>query len=150
MSQESEVDASDSNDEVSCMTQDSLVFKCMGTTKESRYQDTLCKASQMLDEGKNVPVRLRPEPDNPKDASAIAFDCKPEVKWEVIGYVTRDALKPVHDALNNNLIVEVKFKWIKYITHWSKSGLGWYTGITITRNGKWPPEAVRCRSTSFH
>ena len=41
-------------------------------------------------------VDLVPEPENPQDSKAIAFKCKVDGKWCVIGYVVREALDVVH------------------------------------------------------
>ena len=107
----------------------SLVFKCIGSTKESIYQETLKRATQLQDKGENVPVRVHHEPDNPMDSKAIAFECQIENQWKVIGYVVREALDATHRALETNVISEIKFEWIKYIVHWSRSGPGWYAGV---------------------
>lgn len=32
-----------------------------------------------------------------------------------IGYVVKDILDKVHTAINNTLVLEVKFQWVKYI-----------------------------------
>ena len=64
-----------------------------------------------------------------------------------IGYVVREAAPHVAHAIANNLIVSCEFSWVRYIVHWSKSGQGWYTGITITKRGTWPTEVVRSAST---
>ena len=127
----------------------SVTFKCMGTTKISRSQVILASASNKLDKGEPVEVRLRKEPDNPKDSRAIAFDCKmdQETKWEKIGYVVQEALDGVHDAIQGSTIVSVKLEWARFITHWSRCSPGWYCGITITKRGQWPREVVRHRST---
>ena len=124
----------------------SVVFKCIGATKETRMQAVLASASQKIEDSEVVPVRIQPEPDNPVDARAIAFECALNNKWERIGYVVREALEPVNDALHHDLVLEVKFSWIKYVVHWLRSGPGWYAGITITKQGYWPPEVVRCAS----
>lgn len=118
----------------------SVVFKCIGATKETRMQ------LQKIEAGEVVPVHIQPEPDDPVDARAIAFECVLNNKWERIGYVVREDLEPVHDALHHDLVLEVKFSWIKYVVHWSRSGPGWYAGITITKQGYCPPEVVRCAS----
>ncbi len=64
-----------------------------------------------------------------------------------IGYVVREAAPHVGFAIANNLIVSSEFSWVRYIVDWSKSGQGWYTGITITKKGTWPTEVVRSSST---
>ena len=53
----------------------SVIFKCMGTVKESKYQEILAAVSLKIRNGETVPVRLWLEPNNPKDSNAIAFDC---------------------------------------------------------------------------
>ena len=126
-----------------------ITFKCMGTTKDNRYQFTLAEASHKLNNGSYVAVRLREEPDNPKDSKAIAFDCQLDhgAKWERIGYVVREALDGVHSAIQSQAILSVKFKWIRFITHWSRSSMGWYCGISITKSGTWSREVVCHKST---
>ena len=54
----------------------SIVFKCIGCTKEHRYQEILCRAAQYLARGEDLPCIVEPEPSNPVDARAIAFKCK--------------------------------------------------------------------------
>ena len=48
----------------------SVIFKCVG---DSHSQELLAMAAQKQEK---VEVRLRKEPNNPKDSCAIAFDCK--------------------------------------------------------------------------
>ena len=111
------------------------------------YQETLKRATQLQDKGENVPVRVHHEPENPMDSKAIAFECQIENQWKVIGYVVREALDATHRALETNVISEIKFEWIKYIVHWSRSGPGWYAGVKITKKGVWPKEVISCAST---
>ena len=125
----------------------SVVFKCMGTNKSSRSQEILAEAAGKIKSGNNVEVKLEKEPSNPKDSRAIAFHCKLGNDWVSIGYVVSEALECVHHAMDNNMIISVKFEWIRFITHWSRSGVGWYCGIKLTRQGEWPKEIVRCSST---
>ena len=94
-------------------------------------------------------VRLKLEPENPKDSKAICFECFMDGKWHRIGYVVREALDSVHSALNQSQITAVEFDWIKYVVHWSRSGPGWYTGINITQKGNWPTDVVLSKSTDF-
>lgn len=65
--------------------------------------------------GCTVPVRMRYEPTNIVDARAVVFECLLEEKWVKIGYVVRDILDKVHSAIDNSLILNVRFKWLKYI-----------------------------------
>ena len=90
---------------------------------------------------------LKKEPANPKDSRAIAFHCKLDKDWESIGYVVREAVECVHHALDNNHTASTQFEWIRFITHWSRSGVGWYCGIKITKLGEWPNEIVQCASS---
>lgn len=131
----------------SSLVSHSVTFKCMGANKVVRSQEVLTESAQKLKKGEYVELRLRKEPSNPKDSRAIAFDCKHNNKWELIGYVVREALEDVHHAIENNLIVSVQFDWIRYITHWSRSGPAWYCGVKITKQGEWPSAIVRCGST---
>ena len=63
----------------------SVVFKCVGVKKEKYIEKVLISASRKLDNGEDVPVRIRLEPDHPVNARAIAFECKVSDKWQRIG-----------------------------------------------------------------
>ena len=66
-------------------TTHTVTFKCMGTTKDIGHKETFRAAAASLREGSDVSVRLRPEPNNPVDANAIAFDCQMGNDWKRIG-----------------------------------------------------------------
>ena len=92
-------------------------------------------------------MRLKREPKNPKDSRAIAFECKPSDQYIRIGYIVREALDAVHDAMDQNKIVRVSFDYVKFVVQFKDRG--WYAGITITRQGEWPACVLRCRAKSF-
>ncbi len=124
-----------------------ITFKCMGSNYHPESQSTLSKVSELLRNGQVVPVQLSKEPDNEYDSQAITFQCQLESHWRCIGYVVKEALPAVHDVLNKKKIVSINFDWVKYLVNWSKSGPGFYAGIKISLNGKWPVEVWHCRST---
>lgn len=125
-----------------------VMFKCIGVTREVDYQSTLCEANTSLRNNEDVPVRLTPEPNNLYDSQAIAFECQlKDKKWRRIGYVVREALEEMHRALNNGDILSVRFGWIKFIADWYMSGPGYFAGIKISKRGDWPASVVRCGST---
>lgn len=108
----------------------------------------MCEANTLLRNNEDVPVRLTPEPNNPYDSQAIAFECQlKDKKWRRIGYVVREALEEMHRALNNGDILSVRFGWIKFIADWYMSGPGYFAGIKISKRGDWPASVVRCGST---
>ncbi len=61
---------SDDPQEQSCVD-----FKCIGVTQEPIYQTILEQFRDRIRSGENVPVKLMPEPDNPYDSKAVAFQC---------------------------------------------------------------------------
>ena len=63
-----------------------------------------------------------------------------------IGYVVREVLDEVHDAINKK-ILNVSFDWIKYNVHFKSPG--WYAGIRIQRHGEWSLEVLCSRVTSY-
>ena len=63
----------------------------------------------LLRQGKNVDVRLAPEPDKAYDSKAIAFQCKIEGKWCLIGNMVREVLDMVHEAIWESKILYTKF-----------------------------------------
>ena len=62
--------------------------------------------------------------------------------------MVKEAFNSVHHEMDTDHINLVQFAWIKFITHWSRSGPGWYCGIKITKRGEWPKEIVQCESTA--
>ena len=92
-------------------------------------------------------IRVTPEPENLFDSRAIAFVCYMDGRWHRIGYVVHEILEDVHQALARGEITSVKFSWVKFITHWSRSGLGFYAGVDISKKGYWSPAVVRACST---
>ncbi len=126
-----------------------LVFKCIGVTRDHQLQETLSLVSREMNLGQCVNVELVPEPNNPVDSQAIAFMCTlgDTVQRKKLGYVVREGLDAVHSALANKEIVSAKVAWSRYLIHWSRSGPGWYAGIAVTKTGEWPARAVLCRST---
>lgn len=125
----------------------SVVFKCIGCTKELRYQELLALANQKMKKGEAVPVKLQREPSNPYDSNAIAFMCKAQDEWERIGYVVSEALTDVKEAISNDKILKTCFNWIKYIVYYKQPG--WYAGITVTRNGSWSTTVTQSCAKSY-
>ena len=91
-----------------------VVFKCIGCTCVCQRQDILEEVTELLSRNEDVPVNIYPEPENKKDSQAIVFKCYIRGKWHIIGYVVREALDDVHDALRNDAITEIKFAWAQY------------------------------------
>lgn len=125
-----------------------VTFKCIGSTKEQQYQECLKHISQIRSEGGEVLCRVKPEPNNPYDSQAIAFESKVDEAWQVIGYVVREALDEVHETLAAKKILGVSFDWVKYQLYWRAPG--WYAGISITRSGKWSPTIMHSQSSKAH
>ena len=76
--------------------------------KELNYREVLAEVAQLRSQGANVEVKLEPEPSNPFDAKAIAFQCKLNGAWNTIGYVVSDEVH--HDqALSSNSIVDADY-----------------------------------------
>ena len=71
--EEEEEDASASETTPSLMH--FVMFKCMGSTYDLHAREALKKASRLLQEGDDVPVRAVPESGNKFNAKAIAFLC---------------------------------------------------------------------------
>lgn len=144
-------DMNDSPDEAAAAEADQgsheVVFKCIGATKSRDYQNVLKKARDVIIAGHRVPVKLCPEPLNPYNPKAIAFQCCMDGKWYRIGYVVDEIVSEVHAAMDQHAITSVEFSWIRYITEWSRSGPGFFAGIAVTKSGAWPACVVRAGST---
>ena len=134
---QSDISDSENDNSSSCIgISDTVTFKCIGTVHDHHAQETLSKVVQLQKTGV-VSVRLKPEPENTHDSKAIAIQCLVDEEWHRIGYIVREALDEVHNALNQEKIVNVSFSWVKYLVVWQRSGPGFYAGVDITINGKW-------------
>ena len=75
--EETKTDNSDSDTEEDLVNEqpdtNTLVFKCMGCHKETRYQKALEKVRDLMAEGKSVPVAIVHEKINIYYARALAF-----------------------------------------------------------------------------
>ncbi len=120
-------------------------FKCIGVTQEPIYQTILELVRDHIHSGGNVPVRLMPEPDNPYDSKAIAFQCFYQGHWQRIGYVIAECCEEVLSAIESDDIVSVQFAWVKFKL--LKKKPGYYASIFITRNGDWSLSVKRSKNT---
>ena len=124
----------------------SLIFKCIGAVRDKGQQEALERAYMARQTGETVPVKIEPEPKNPYDSKAICFKCMVG-EWCRIGYIVREALDEVHEAIRYGHILCVNFAWVKFLLHWTRSGPGFYAGIYITRKGEWSDICIRSAST---
>ena len=112
-----------------------VTFRCTGTTREDRYQETLAHVVQLRNAGQEVLCKLQSEPENPFDSLAIAFRCEVDISWHTIGYVVKEVLDELHEALSAKKITVASFDWVKFIIYWRTPG--WYAGIKVSRIGEW-------------
>jgi len=124
-----------------------VIFKCIGAQHDQHAQVILQKVTELLHKNEQVPVNIYPEPDNPFDSQAIEFKCWLDDQWHRIGYVVREALNDVHEAMTKRIITNVKFAWAKFCITWPKSGPGYYAGIAITKQGQWSAKVRQSAST---
>ena len=124
-------------------------FKCVGVTRDPSYQEALKTALKAIHEGKVVPVRVEPEPNNPFDSHAVSFQCKIGGQWSVFGYVIKELCDCVQDAVTRKDIISVKFAWIKYKVL-RTSGPGYYTAINVTRRHTWSPIMHSLANMMYH
>ena len=124
----------------------SLPFKCFGATKNPRYQEALERAREQLMTGRQTPVCMMPEEDNPADANAIAFPVCIEGDWKNIRYVARELASEVKLALHEEKIISCRLKWIKF-QFWPNLGIGFYASIDVTQICRWSALAHAKRST---
>ena len=146
---DSEEDGLDHNDQDTYAQEQpshTLTFKCIGTTRDTRYQEALHLVSTRKPV-EQVQVTLQPEPDNPVDSRAIAFVTTVDNVQYTIGYVVREVLDELHEAIKLKQILDVRFAWVKYLVQWTRSGPAYYCGVNITRKGEWSQNVTRYQST---
>ena len=125
-----------------------VTFKCIGVKHEQSYQDALKIACELMNDGETVPVKLSPEPTNPFDSRAIAFQCQIRGKWISIGYVVKEVCESVLSALASDCIISTEFAWVKFKIL-RTTGPGYYAAIDITRKGQWPTIVKQAANTMY-
>lgn len=90
-------------------------FKCIGAAHEKKYQCHLEQAYLALEQDISVKVRLRPEPLNPKDPSAIGIDLDYGAGWNHVGYIASELCKYLHPLITAGDILDIYVQHIKYI-----------------------------------
>ena len=88
-------------------------------------------------------VRIRPEPLNPMDPSAIDVDYG--TGWTHVGYIASELCKYLHPLIATGNILEVYVQHIKYRVDFFK--IGFYQNIFVKRPGELETQVVR-KSTS--
>ena len=111
----SDSDAEDIPDTLPTQTH-SVTFKCVGSIHDVRRQVVLSRISKTLRDGGKVDMRIHPKPENQYDSKAITFQCHIEQEWQTIGYIVRECLDHVHEALQKKRILSVKLAWAKYLS----------------------------------
>ncbi|XP_028412512.1 uncharacterized protein LOC114535350 [Dendronephthya gigantea] len=91
-----------------------LPFKCIGAAHEQSYQHHLEQAYLALEYNESVNVRLRPEPENPRDQNAIAIDLHYGTQWENVGYIASEHCKYLHPLIAAGDILDVYVEHIKF------------------------------------
>ena len=121
-----------------------VIFKCIGAVRDGNQQRALEEAYIAREKGETVDVKIEPEPMNPYDSKAICFKCHVGGLWCRISYVVREVLDEVHEAIRAKQILWTR---VKFLLHWTRSGPGFYAGISIARKGEWSQKCVRAAST---
>ena len=83
-----------------------VTFKCIGAVSDKKQQKALEHAFVVRARGEIVRVKIEPEPTDSYDSKAVSFMCMVEGSWQRIGYVVRETLDEVHEAIrqrNNKL-----------------------------------------------
>ncbi|XP_028398307.1 uncharacterized protein LOC114521931 [Dendronephthya gigantea] len=99
-----------------------LPFKCIGAAHEQSYQHHLEQAYLALEYNESVNVRLRPEPENPRDQNAIAIDLHYGTQWENVGYIASEHCKYLHPLIAAGDILDVYVEHIKFRVNFLKIG----------------------------
>ena len=108
-------------------------FKCIAAAHENNYQHHLEQACLALHgQDKPVNVRIRPEPLNPMDPSAIAIDVDYGTGWTHVCYIASELCKYLHPLIAAGDILEVYVQHIKYRVDFLK--IGFYPKFFIKRH----------------
>ena len=115
-------------------------FKVLGVTAFRQRQDMLYAALNIMSQGQNVDVVIKPEPSNPHDAKAIAVVVGVGDEIGTVGYIPKELTKHVHPSLTNKSIMKVAIEHIKFRAF---NPPGYYMRLLITKRGRWHNEVVR-------
>ena len=115
-----------------------ITFKCICASREDKQQETLQAAAKCIKEGKEVPIRLQPEPENPVDCTTIAFQCCVHNDSSRVGYVVQEALPEVHDAIQKHEIVSVRLHGLNFCCAGAAVDLGFMEELTLQRKEAGP------------
>ena len=129
-------------------TIETVPFKCIGSDKERKYQEVLTEVCDRLQRGITVKVQLIPEPTNKYDNRAIKFVCDLDGQQHTIGYVVRECLNEVHQAIEKSSITRVEFAWVQFRSY-RGSIPRYYAAVSVTSNCGWSNTVKRSAST-FH
>ncbi len=91
--------------------QEGVLFKCIGSAKEEQYQKHLAEVNRLHSQGLPIEVRVLHEALNRYDSRAIAVQVFLDSQWNRIGYLVREVLDSVHQAMHEDKIVSVKLDW---------------------------------------
>ena len=122
-------------------------FKCIGAAHEKNYYQHNLEQAYLALHGQDKPVneRIRPEPLNPMDPSAITFNVDYGTGWTHVDYIASELCKYLHPLIATGNILEVYVQHIKCRVDFFK--IGFYQNIFVKRPGEWETQVVR-KSTS--
>jgi hypothetical protein len=119
----------------------SVPFNCIGAANENNYQHHLEQENLVLRQDISVKVKLKPEPLNPTDPSAIAIDLDYGTGWTHLGYIASELCKYLHPLIAIGDIIYVYIEHIKHRVDFMR--MGFYPKIWIKRRGEWEARVVR-------
>ena len=82
-------------------------YKCIGSTKETQYQEALSSTAARLNRGEAVPCQVLPEPNPIEKSEALCIQFKLDRKWYKVGYVIHEALSNLHTAPRESKVTKV-------------------------------------------
>lgn len=126
------------------ITNSLMVTQCIGATRDEEQQKAVEQAYMARQRGEAVPVKIEAEPKKPYDSKAI---CMVDGSWCRIGYIVREVLDEVHEAIADGHILQVRFAWVKLLLEWTLPGPGFYAGIDVAHGGEWSCICIRSAST---
>ena len=98
--------ADDETSDLEPVQKHTVTFKCIGASRYPECREVLALAAKRMREGQTIDVMPCPEPHNKYDAKAIVFVIKENDKWKCVGYVVREALDSIHEAMKKRRDIE--------------------------------------------
>ena len=114
-------------------------FSLKGSSYHEDCQKALRKCKQLQLKKQHIELRVNPEPTNIRDKNAITVEVQLDGTWHRIGYIQKEKLRKVTEALKKTEIDKVQFKSIGFMFIPDLNDWLYHPCVLITKSHQWLP-----------